>query len=121
MRYPSTNLAFGTVGEVKGRGAASERTKEIGIRMALGAQAPSIVWLFIRNSLFLAAIGSAIGLATAYLVVTLLSRILPVLPGKAPLGVIATALLLIAVALFASWVPARRTTKINPTIALRSD
>jgi predicted lysophospholipase L1 biosynthesis ABC-type transport system permease subunit len=99
----------------------TERTKEIGIRLALGAQPAGIVWLFLRNGLFLALAGAALGLGAAYGVVTMLSRILPALPGKDPWFILGAALLLIAVALFACWLPARRTTKISPTVALRAE
>jgi putative ABC transport system permease protein len=100
---------------------ASERTKEIGIRMALGAQPGNIVWLFVRNGALLAGIGAVVGLGISFVLVTMLSRILPALPGKDPTIVIASALLLVVVALFACWLPARRTTRISPTIALRSE
>lgn len=99
----------------------SERTREIGIRLALGAQPGAIVWLFVRSGLLLASIGAALGLAAAYFMVTTLGRILPALPGKDPAVVFSAALVLVAVALFACWLPARRTTKISPTIALRAD
>jgi hypothetical protein len=100
---------------------ASERTKEIGIRMALGAQSRDIIWLFVRNGVVLAAIGSAVGLGLSFVLVTMLSRILPALPGKDPTIVISSALVLVGVALVACWLPARRTTKVSPTIALRSE
>jgi putative ABC transport system permease protein len=100
---------------------ASERTKEIGIRMALGAQPRSLVWLFLKNGSQLAAIGAVIGLGAAYFLVGVLHRMIPVLPGKNPWMIAAMALLLVAVALVACWLPARRITKINPTIALRAE
>jgi ABC-type antimicrobial peptide transport system permease subunit len=100
---------------------ASERTKEIGIRMALGAQPGGIIWLFVRNGIILASIGAAIGLCVSFVLVTTLARILPALPGKDPGVVICAALLLLAVALFACWLPARRTTRISPTVALRAE
>jgi predicted permease len=100
---------------------ASERTKEIGIRMALGAQPAGIVWLFVRNGLFLASAGAALGLGAAYVLITMLGRILPALPGKDPWFVLTTAFLLVAVALVACWLPARRTARISPTVALRAE
>lgn len=100
---------------------ASERTKEIGIRMALGAQPSSLVWLFLRNGLQLAAIGTALGLFAAYALITVLSRVIPNLPGSDPRMVATVATGLVVVALVACWVPARRTTRISPTVALRTE
>jgi ABC-type lipoprotein release transport system permease subunit len=100
---------------------ASERTKEIGIRMALGAQPSSLVWLFLRNGLQLAAIGTALGLFAAYALITVLSRVIPNLPGSDPRMVAIVATGLVVVALVACWVPARRTTRISPTVALRTE
>jgi predicted permease len=100
---------------------ASERTKEIGIRMALGAQPRALVWLFLRDGIQLAVIGAGIGLGAAYLLVGLLHRMLPVLPGSNPWMVAGMALLLVLVALVACWLPARRTTRVSPTVALRAE
>jgi predicted permease len=100
---------------------ASERTKEIGIRMALGAQPGGIVWLFVRNGLLLAGAGAVLGLGAAFILITTLGRILPALPGKDPWAVLGAALLLVGVALFACWLPARRTTRVSPTVALRAE
>ncbi len=100
---------------------ASERTKEIGIRMALGAQPGGIVWLFIRNGLILASIGATLGLGAAFALITTLARILPALPGRNPWMMVGTALLLIGVALVACWLPARRTARVSPMLALRAE
>ena len=100
---------------------ASERTKEIGIRMALGARPGSIMWLFLRNGIQLAVMGAAIGLVAAFSLTTFLGRMIPVLPGKDPWVVVGSALFLASVALFACWLPARRTSSVSPTIALRSE
>ncbi len=100
---------------------ASERTKEIGIRMALGARPGGLVWLFVKNGLFLAALGAALGLGASFALVTMLGRVLPALPGKDPVVVLSAAFLLVAVAIFACWLPAHRTAKINPTEALRAE
>jgi putative ABC transport system permease protein len=100
---------------------AAERTKEIGIRMALGAQPRSVIWLFVKNGLQLAGLGAGLGLVAAYILVTTLGRILPALPGKDPWVVLGAACALVAVAVFACWLPARRTTRISPTVALRTE
>jgi putative ABC transport system permease protein len=100
---------------------ASERTKEIGIRMALGAQPSGLVWLFLRNGIKLAVLGAAIGLVAAYFLVMILSNVVPELPGKDPMVVVAVSILLVIVALVSCWLPARKITKISPTIALRAE
>jgi putative ABC transport system permease protein len=100
---------------------ASERTKEIGIRMALGAQPGGIVWLFLGNGIRMAVLGSATGLAAAFSLTMVLGRMIPVLPGRDPWVVVGAALFLVFVSLFACWLPARRTTRVSPTIALRSE
>ena len=100
---------------------ASERTKEIGIRMALGAQSGSIVWLFLRNGIQLAVVGAAIGLLASLVLLRILGRVLPMLPGDDPRAVACAAVALVAVALFACWLPARRTSLINPNVALNAE
>ncbi|HVU15607.1 MAG TPA: ABC transporter permease [Candidatus Didemnitutus sp.] len=100
---------------------AAERTKEIGIRMALGAEPGNILWMFVRNGVVLACAGAAIGLLGAFFLVTFLGRTLPLLPGKDPTVVALAAVALIAVAVLACWLPARRTTKVSPMIALRAE
>jgi len=111
--------AIGTYGVVAN--LAAERTREVGIRLALGAQAKDVLWLFLRNGLALAAVGTAAGLAGSYYLVGILRRIEPVLPGGDLRWVGWEALLLAAVAILACWLPARRSTRVNPVIALRAD
>jgi putative ABC transport system permease protein len=98
---------------------AAERTKEIGIRMALGAQPISVLWLFVRKGLVLISSGAALGLIGAYVLVTILGHFVPALPGKDPMAILGAAGLLVGVGIFAIWVPARRTTKVDPILALR--
>lgn len=100
---------------------ASERTKEIGIRMALGAQPGGIVWLFVRNGLILATTGAVLGLGAAFALITMLGRILPALPGKDPWMIVATAFVLVGVAVVACWLPAHRAARVSPTLALRAE
>jgi putative ABC transport system permease protein len=99
----------------------SERTKEIGIRMALGAQSGSLIWLFLRNGLFLSITGAVAGAAAAYALIRILTRMLPFLPGFNAWYLAPVAVFLVAVALVACWLPARRSTRVNPTISLRSE
>jgi putative ABC transport system permease protein len=100
---------------------ASERTKEIGIRLALGAQPGSIVWLFVRNGIVLIAIGLAFGIGTSFVLVRILSRELPIVPGGDPWVVGCVAILLAVTALAGTWVPSLRTARVDPIAALRSD
>jgi ABC-type antimicrobial peptide transport system permease subunit len=100
---------------------ASERTKEIGIRMALGAQPGGLVWLFLRNGIQLAVVGTVVGLTASFLLLNFLGKMLPNLPGNDPRVVTAVAGLLILIALLACWLPARRVTKVSPTVALRAE
>jgi putative ABC transport system permease protein len=100
---------------------ASERTREVGIRMALGAGPGSLIWLFLKNGVQLASVGAAIGLLAAYFLIAILTRWLPVLPGRDPWVVLGVAVFLGATALFACWIPALRATRVNPTVALRAE
>ncbi len=100
---------------------ASERTKEIGIRMALGAEAGAILWLFLRNGLLLAVIGAVLGLAGSFGLLTFLTKMLPFIPGNTPWVAVSVAFVLVAVAILACWLPARRATRVSPTVALRAE
>lgn len=100
---------------------AAERTKEMGIRMALGAQPANILRLFVQNGLILACIGATLGLVGAFALVATLERILPVLPGKDPIVLAGTAAVLVAVAIFSCWLPVRRAAKVDPMVALRAE
>jgi putative ABC transport system permease protein len=99
--------------------SVTQRTNEFGIRLALGAQSQDVLALVVRQSMLLIVIGTGIGLAASYAITRLLSSML--------FGVSATdlptfasvSLLLIGVALLASFIPARRATKVDPIVALR--
>jgi predicted permease len=101
--------------------SASRRTKEIGIRLALGAQRTDVLRMIVREGVGLIAIGVAIGLALA----TMASRIIAsFLFGVSPLDPVsfgATAASLAAIALFATWLPARRAAAANPMSVLRGE
>ena len=98
-----------------------QRTGELGIRMALGAQSRDVLWLVLGKGALLVAIGALLGGAGAYGVSKLLISLIPSLPTRDPLILPLAALALVAVALVACYIPARRATRVDPLIALRSE
>ena len=104
--------------------SVSQRTREIGIRMALGAQMPDIMRMVVRQGLLLTSAGVAIGIACAFvltrvLLTGVLSSFLYQVSVTDTMIFVAIPLILIGVALGACFVPARRATKVDPMIALR--
>ena len=101
--------------------SVSQRTREIGIRMALGAQRQSVTSMFLRQGLWLTGIGIAFGLASAFLTMRFLSSLLfnvnPLDPGT----YIITALCVGVVSWVACYLPSRRAATVDPTLALRSE
>ncbi len=97
------------------------RTNEIGIRLALGAQTPTVLWMVLRESLRLLAIGVALGLPLTLAATGVIKQQLFGLSALDPLtfGVAITVVTLMTV--FAAWLPARRASKVNPMVALRCD
>jgi ABC-type antimicrobial peptide transport system permease subunit len=98
-----------------------QRTGELGIRMALGAQPRNVLWLVLGKGAILVTIGALLGAAGAYGVSKLLISLIPSLPTRDPLILPLAALVLAAVALVACYIPARRATRVDPLIALRSE
>jgi ABC-type antimicrobial peptide transport system permease subunit len=97
----------------------SRRTHEIGVRLALGAQRGDVLRLVIRRGAILAVLGAVIGIAAALAVTRYLQSFLFGVKPSDPLTIIAVAFGLIAVALLASYIPARRAMKTDPMVALR--
>jgi len=99
--------------------AVAQRTQEIGIRMALGAGEESILQMVLRNGAVLALAGVAIGLAAAFFLARLISTLLFQTSTTDPPTFSLVPLLLLAVALVACWLPARRAARVDPMVALR--
>jgi putative ABC transport system permease protein len=101
--------------------SVAQRTQEFGIRLALGAQGSDVLKLVIRQGLKLALLGIGVGLAGALALTRLLKTLLFNVSATDPATFGLIALLLIAVALVACWLPARRATQVDPLVALRSE
>src|ERR1700733_3780561 len=101
--------------------AVSQRTREIGIRMALGANKSELKWMFVRSALVLTAIGVAIGVGSAAGLMQLMKSLLFGISPLDPLTFLTVPLILTAAALLASYLPARRAAAVNPVVALRAE
>jgi predicted permease len=99
--------------------AASQRTHEIGIRMAIGATPGDILKLVLTQGIGVIGIGIAVGLALAFSGTRLLTDLFYGVTPSDPLTYSAVAILLLGVALLACWIPARRATRVSPLVALR--
>jgi putative ABC transport system permease protein len=99
--------------------SVTQRTNEIGIRIALGATRENILRLVLRQGSSLALAGVGLGLIASMLVTRLLSSLLFAVSPRDPETFLAVALGLAGVALIASYIPARRATRVDPMVALR--
>jgi ABC-type antimicrobial peptide transport system permease subunit len=99
----------------------SQRTHEIGVRLALGASPRDIFRLVIRRGMLLAAMGAAVGLVAAFGLARYLETLLFQIKPHDGLAFTAAPALLLGVALLACYLPARRATKVDPLAALRRD
>jgi predicted permease len=102
--------------------SVSQRTREIGVRMALGAQPSSVLGLVLRHGLVLVAVGLVVGIGAALVLASAIPQdLLPNVSARDPWTFALTSVILAFVALAASYIPARRATRIDPLIALKAD
>jgi putative ABC transport system permease protein len=101
--------------------AVARRTHEIGIRLALGAGRDEVFRLVVAQGMRLASVGGAAGLAAAFVVTPFLRRLMFGVQPTDPTSFVLVTLLLAAVALAACWIPARRASRVDPMIALRTE
>jgi predicted permease len=101
--------------------AVTLRTREIGIRVALGAPAKAVRALVVRNGLALTGIGLATGFLGAYLLAPVIDRLLISMPATDPVTFAGTALVLTTTTLMACYLPARRATRVDPILTLRNE
>jgi ABC-type antimicrobial peptide transport system permease subunit len=97
------------------------RTREMGIRVALGAQASQVRWLVVRHGLALAISGLVLGLVAASFATRLMTKLLFNVAPNDPLTLIGVSVLLAATSILAALLPARRAARVDPAIALRAD
>ena len=100
--------------------SVAQRTQEIGIRIALGAQRADVLQMTIKQGLKLVGAGMILGLAAAFLLTRVLQTLLFGISATDPVTFFGISLVLLAVAIFASYLPALRATKVDPIIALRA-
>ena len=101
--------------------AVHQRTREIGIRMALGAQSSDVLQLILREGVLLVSVGLVLGVAGAFAATQFIVAFLSGVEPNDPATFLIASGVLMMVALLACWIPARRATKVDPMVALRTE
>jgi ABC-type antimicrobial peptide transport system permease subunit len=101
--------------------SVSQRTREIGIRLALGAPLDEVIGMFVRHGLILSGLGAACGLTAAFALSRLMRSLLFEVSPADPLTYVSVSTGLILAAMLASYLPARRATRVDPVEALRTE
>jgi putative ABC transport system permease protein len=101
--------------------SVSQRTQEMGVRMALGASRRDVLRLVVRQGVVLAAIGEVLGLAGAFGITRVIGTLLYNVAPTDPLSFGGVAIFLTVIAIVASYLPARRATTVDPIVALRNE
>ncbi|HWA27373.1 MAG TPA: ABC transporter permease [Lacunisphaera sp.] len=99
----------------------AQRTREIGVRMALGARGGDVLRLVVKQGMVLVAVGAVVGLGAASVLARIVRHQLDAISPHDPMTLLAAVGVLAAVALLACWLPARRAAKVDPTVALRAE
>jgi ABC-type antimicrobial peptide transport system permease subunit len=101
--------------------SVSQRTREIGIRLALGAPREALLGLVIWEGMSLAILGCSIGLIAGWILTRVIQALLFEVRSTDPIAFVSSAVLLLVVAFGACWLPARRAAKVDPIVALRDE
>jgi ABC-type antimicrobial peptide transport system permease subunit len=120
--FAAATLALGLIG-IYGvlSYSVGQRSREIGIRLALGASPGAVLWMVLREALVLSCAGAAVGLAAAFALSRLMSTMLFGVPPHDPATYILAAVAAPCAALAAAWAPARRAMRVDPAASLRAD
>jgi ABC-type antimicrobial peptide transport system permease subunit len=101
--------------------STAQRTQEIGIRMALGATREDVIRMVVSEGLKIGVYGMIVGVAAAFVLTRLMAGLLFEVGERDPFTFLSLPVLLIALAVVASWIPARRAVRIDPIVALRAE